>query len=144
MFHKARTGVLWEDLPERFGLWKGVHSRYKTWRNCGVWDDVMATLPGAGQPVWVPPLVPSLRVEGRVDPRVLTGADIQEEAVSAGTGVPRLFPCRIFGCPAARGRFSWPRTWWQTTEAVCTGWVRPGWNRSRDRGWFISALIFEQ
>lgn len=88
MFHKARTGVLWEDLPERFGLWKGIHSRYKTWRNCGVWDEVMAALPDGGRPVWVPPLVPPLRVEGRVDPRVLTGADIQEEAVHAGTGVP--------------------------------------------------------
>lgn len=88
MFYKARTGVLWADLPERFGLWKGIHSRYKTWRTCGVWDQIMAALPDAGSPVWTPPLVPPLRVEGRVDPRVLTGADIQEEAVSAGTGLP--------------------------------------------------------
>lgn len=88
MFYKARTGVLWSDLPERFGLWKGIHSRYKTWRTCGVWDEVMAALPDAGSPVWTPPLVPPLRVEGRVDPRVLTGADIQEEGVSAGTGLP--------------------------------------------------------
>ncbi|WP_435813767.1 recombinase family protein [Streptomyces tauricus] len=91
MFHKARTGVLWENLPERFGLWKGIHSRYKTWRNCGVWDDVMAALPTDGpgyRPVPELNLVPPFRVEGRVDPRVLTGADIQEEAVSAGTGVP--------------------------------------------------------
>ncbi|NEC70392.1 recombinase family protein [Streptomyces rochei] len=86
MFYKARTGCLWEELPERFGLWKGIHSRYKTWRNCGVWDEVMAALPDEGQPVWTPPLVPPLRVEGRVDPRVFTG--VEEEAVSAGTGVP--------------------------------------------------------
>ncbi|QER85718.1 transposase [Streptomyces tendae] len=86
MFYKARTGCLWEELPERFGLWKGIHSRYKTWRNCGVWDEVMAALPDEGQPVWTPPLVPPLRVEGRVDPRVFTGAG--EEAVSAETGVP--------------------------------------------------------
>lgn len=88
MFYKARTGCRWQDLPERFGLWKGIHSRYKTWRNCGVWDDVMAALPDGGSSVWVPPLVPALRVEGRVDPRVLTGADIQEEAVPSETGVP--------------------------------------------------------
>ncbi|GAA3180933.1 recombinase family protein [Streptomyces virens] len=86
MFYKARTGCLWEELPERFGLWKGIHSRYKTWRNCGVWDEIMAALPDEGQPVWTPPLVPPLRVEGRVDPRVFTGAE--EEAVSAETGVP--------------------------------------------------------
>lgn len=88
MFHKARTGVLWEQFPKRFGLWKGIHSRYKTWRNCGVWDEIMAALPNTGQPVWTPPLVPPLRVEGREGPRAFTNADIQEEEVSGETGVP--------------------------------------------------------
>jgi transposase len=88
MFHKARTGVLWSDLPERFGMWKGIHSRNKSWRNCGVWDEVMAALPDVGSPVWTPPLVPPLRVEGRVDPRVLTAPDIQAETAPAGIGVP--------------------------------------------------------
>ncbi|WP_435856772.1 transposase [Streptomyces longwoodensis] len=86
MFYKARTGCRWEDLPERFGSWKGIHSRYKTWRNCGVWDDIMAALPNTGRPVWTPPQVPPLRVEGRVDPRVLIG--VEEKAVSGETGVP--------------------------------------------------------
>ncbi|CAM5548236.1 recombinase family protein [Streptomyces californicus] len=91
MFYKARTGCKWSDLPERFGLWKGIHSRYKTWRNCGVWDDVMAALPQEGpgyRPVPKLNLVPPFRVEGRVDPRVLTGADIQEEMVAPEAGVP--------------------------------------------------------
>lgn len=88
MFYKARTGCRWEELPERFGLWKGIHSRYKAWRSCGVWDEIMAALPDAGQPVWTPPQVPPLRVEGRVDPRVLTGPGIQEEAAPGETGVP--------------------------------------------------------
>lgn len=97
MFYKARTGCLWEHLPERFGLWKGIHSRYKTWRNCGVWDEIMAALPDTGQPVWTPPLVPPSRVEGRVDPRVLTDADNiqEEEGVSAGTGVPGPAKCDL-------------------------------------------------
>lgn len=43
----------------------------------------MAALPNTGQPVWVPPLVPPLRVEGRVDPRVM----VQEETVSPETGL---------------------------------------------------------
>ncbi|WP_420877314.1 transposase, partial [Streptomyces neyagawaensis] len=104
MFYKARTGCLWEELPERFGLWKGIHSRYKTWRNCGVWDEILAALPNTGQPVWTPPLVPPFRVEGRVDPRVLTDADnVQEEAVSGGTGLPSPVARRpAAGGPAAR------------------------------------------
>lgn len=91
MFYKARTGCKWSDLPERFGLWKGIHSRYKTWRNCGVWDEVMAALPQDGPGYRLVPelnLVPPFRVEGRVDPRVLTGADIQEEEVAPEAGVP--------------------------------------------------------
>ncbi|WP_422802090.1 transposase [Streptomyces anulatus] len=26
ILHKARTGCRWQDLPERFGLWKSIHS----------------------------------------------------------------------------------------------------------------------
>jgi len=86
MFYKARTGVRWSELPAEFGAWKGIHSRYKTWRACGVWADVMATLPDAGSPVWTPPLVPPLKVEGRVDPRAL--ADVPERAEPSRIGVP--------------------------------------------------------
>ncbi|WP_455431172.1 recombinase family protein [Streptomyces bikiniensis] len=91
MFYKVRTGCRWEDLPERFGAWKGIHTRYKTWRTGGTWDQIMAALPVDGpgyRPAHELNLVPPFRVEGRVDPRVLTGADIQEEEVSGETGVP--------------------------------------------------------
>lgn len=76
ILYKARTGTLWFDLPERFGTRGGLHSRYKRWAEVGVWDQIMAALPNTGQPVWTPPpLVPPFRVEGRIDPRVLTDAD---------------------------------------------------------------------
>lgn len=88
MFHKARTGCRWQDLPERFGLWKSIHSRYKRWRIEGVWDQIMSALPNEGQPLWVQPLVPPFRVEGRVDPRVLTDADAGAGAVAPDTGLP--------------------------------------------------------
>ncbi|MGW2962764.1 transposase [Streptomyces sp. NPDC001220] len=68
MFYRARTGCLWEQPPERFGPRKGLYFRYRTWRTCGVWDQVMAALPNSGQPVWVPNLAPALRIEGRVEP----------------------------------------------------------------------------
>ncbi len=84
MFHKARTGVRWADLPDRFGGWNGIHTRYKTWANGGVWDQIMAALPNTGTVVPALNLVPPLRVEGRVDPRVMAGA----EPVPAGMGVP--------------------------------------------------------
>ncbi|MEU2616613.1 transposase [Streptomyces sp. NPDC007157] len=40
MFYKARTGCLWEELPERFGPWKGIPSRWRTsptlYRRCAL------------------------------------------------------------------------------------------------------------
>ncbi|MGQ4728774.1 MULTISPECIES: transposase [Streptomyces] len=111
MFHKARTGCRWQDLPERFGLWKSIHSRYKRWRTEGVWDQIMSALPNEGQPLWVQPLVPPFRVEGRVDPRVLTDADAGAGVVAPDTGGPAPIPTRRRGvrATAAGRRASWPR-----------------------------------
>lgn len=39
-----RTGAPWRDLPERYGSWSSVHSRFRRWRKAGVWDQVWAAL----------------------------------------------------------------------------------------------------
>jgi transposase len=36
----ARTGAPWRDLPERFGSWKTVYSRFCKWRD----DETLATI----------------------------------------------------------------------------------------------------
>ena len=41
---KLRTGAPWRDLPERYGPWSTVHSRFRRWRRAGVWDRILATL----------------------------------------------------------------------------------------------------
>ncbi|KOU15985.1 transposase [Streptomyces sp. WM6372] len=28
---KFRTGVAWRDVPERYGSWAGLHTRYRRW-----------------------------------------------------------------------------------------------------------------
>lgn len=38
---RLNTGAPWPDLPERYGNWKTIHSRYTTWRRTGVWDRVL-------------------------------------------------------------------------------------------------------
>ena len=35
MFWLARSGAGWEDLPERYGPWKTVYSRFCKWRDDG-------------------------------------------------------------------------------------------------------------
>ena len=53
---KVRTGAPWRDLPERYGPWSTVHSRFRRWRLAGVWDRVFAAVQqqadAAGQVDW--------------------------------------------------------------------------------------------
>jgi len=39
-----RTGSPWRALPERFGSWKTVSSRFYRWQQAGVWDRILSAL----------------------------------------------------------------------------------------------------
>ena len=39
-----RTGSPWRYLPERYGSWTIVSSRFYRWRKAGVWDRVLSSL----------------------------------------------------------------------------------------------------
>lgn len=39
-----RTGAPWRDLPERYGKWTTVYSRFQRWRKKGVWQKVLSEL----------------------------------------------------------------------------------------------------
>ena len=41
---KHRTGAPWRDLPEDFGPWTSVCTRFNTWSKRGVWQDVLECL----------------------------------------------------------------------------------------------------
>lgn len=40
----ARSGAPWRDLPERFGSWKTVYSRFCKWRDEGVLNSIFIHL----------------------------------------------------------------------------------------------------
>jgi transposase len=40
----ARTGAPWRDLPERYGIWSSVASRFYRWRKAGLWQQVFEAL----------------------------------------------------------------------------------------------------
>jgi len=44
MLYRAKTGTPWRDLPERYGNWKTVYSRWLRWRDAGVWNTVWEAL----------------------------------------------------------------------------------------------------
>jgi transposase len=39
-----RSGAHWPDLPERYGKWKSVHTRFTRWAKAGVWERVFTEL----------------------------------------------------------------------------------------------------
>src|SRR6266513_438438 len=51
-----RTGAPWRDLPERYGKWSSVASRFYRWQQAGIWQRVLEALQqrgdAAGQLDW--------------------------------------------------------------------------------------------
>jgi transposase len=45
---RLATGVPWRDLPERYGPWKTVYSRFRRWQRAGVWERALAALQADG------------------------------------------------------------------------------------------------
>ena len=41
---RAKTGMPWRDLPERFGPWKSVYNRFANWAKKDVWSQVFREL----------------------------------------------------------------------------------------------------
>ena len=40
----SRSGMRWQDMPERYGKYKTTHKRFTRWAATGVWDRVFADL----------------------------------------------------------------------------------------------------
>ena len=41
---RAKTGLPWRDLPERFGPWKSVYNRFNNWSKRGYWKLIFKAL----------------------------------------------------------------------------------------------------
>jgi transposase len=41
---RARTGIQWRDLPERFGKWKSVYNRFRNWAQKDCWAQIFREL----------------------------------------------------------------------------------------------------
>ena len=44
VLYRYRAGIPWRDLPERFGAWKAVHTRFSRWAKSGVWENLFKHL----------------------------------------------------------------------------------------------------
>ena len=41
---KLATGAPWRDLPERYGPWPSVYTRFRRWTRAGVWERLFAAV----------------------------------------------------------------------------------------------------
>jgi len=46
VLYRYRTGIPWRDLPERFGDYRKVHTRFSRWARSGVWERIFQHLAG--------------------------------------------------------------------------------------------------
>ena len=44
VLYRYRAGIAWRDLPERFGDFRKVHTRFTRWSRAGVWQRVFEHL----------------------------------------------------------------------------------------------------
>ncbi|MFD1127655.1 IS5 family transposase [Paenibacillus provencensis] len=44
MLWVIRSGVPWRDLPEYYGSWSSVHSRFRRWEKTGIFDRMLEVL----------------------------------------------------------------------------------------------------
>jgi len=44
MVWMLRTGAPWRDLPDEYGPWQTVATRFYRWRRAGIWDRILAEL----------------------------------------------------------------------------------------------------
>ena len=44
VLYRYRAGIAWRDLPERFGDYRVIHTRFSRWAKSGVWQKVFEIL----------------------------------------------------------------------------------------------------
>jgi transposase len=93
---KLATGVPWRDLPERYGPWPTVYTRFRRWTLSGVWDRIFAAVQrradATGQLDWTVHFVDGTVIRAH------------QHAAGAKGGTPR--PKRSAGARAASRRRS--------------------------------------
>jgi transposase len=82
ILYRLRTGVLWRDLPPRFGPWKTVYERHRRWSADDTWDEILRRLLGQAD------------AEGRIDWSMVgvdsTSCRAHQHSAGARHSAPRI------------------------------------------------------
>jgi transposase len=88
-----RTGAPWRDLPPRYGPWKTVYSRFRRWREAGIWDRILIALQADGAH------------DGKIDGSLamIDGSSIRAHQHSAGAPKKGRSPTRTLAAAGVAG-----------------------------------------
>ncbi len=103
-----RTGSPWRSLPERYGSWKTVSSRFYRWEKAGVWNRILSALQqkadAKGRLDWSLHFVDSTVVRAHQHAAGAKGGTLQTRHwVAAGVAIAQR---SISGVSAAASRWS--------------------------------------
>ena len=87
---KLATGAPWRDLPERYGPWQSVYTRFRRWTQGGVWDRIFAAVQrqadAAGQIDWTVHFVDGTVIRAHQHAAGAQGGDPATEALGRSQG----------------------------------------------------------
>lgn len=89
MLFRTATGIAWRDLPERYGPWQTVYSRFRRWSRSGLWDRILTALQR------------QLDATGNIDWTLwcIDGTNVRAHKAAAGAG-GKICPKRAHGSRA--------------------------------------------
>jgi transposase len=84
VLYRYRAGIPWRDLPEHYGPWKAVHTRFTRWAKRGVWVAVFAHLASDADPEYA--MIDSTIVRAHQHSAGAKGGDRDQEAIGRSKG----------------------------------------------------------
>ena len=105
MLWLTKTGAPWRDLPERYGPWRTVATRFYRWTKSGLWQRVLAELQRQGDAEgkldWSVPMVDGTSIRAH---RHAAGAKGGSRTRRSGGRVAASAASSTFGASAVDGR----------------------------------------
>ena len=98
---RIRSGAAWRDLPSEYGPWETIYSRFRRWRDAGVWDDLLVALQTEA--------AHDEQLDGTL--AMLDGSNIRAHQAAAGArkkGGLETRPSAAVGVAGARNCTCWP------------------------------------